>query len=154
MDRTIAVFENKKYKAYVIGVDDKISKVELFSQRKGEGFSLLESAYDKYLYVREVKEEDVTKLYREYFMAEYKDHDFFVSTDNKINREIQILTVDSNIGRECDLDWKDRDLFTKWLGEDEEYKLFYVREYYLEEKTTKKEVTVNECFKIYNQEFE
>ncbi|MBD7911789.1 hypothetical protein [Clostridium cibarium] len=52
MDRTIAVFENKKYKAYVCGVDDKINKVELFSQKKGEGFLRLESAYDKYIYVK------------------------------------------------------------------------------------------------------
>ncbi|MBD7911788.1 hypothetical protein H9661_10495 [Clostridium sp. Sa3CVN1] len=52
------------------------------------------------------------------------------------------------------MEWKDRDLFTKWLDENEEYKLFYVREDYFEEKTTRKEVTLNQCFNICNEEFE
>lgn len=119
-----------------------------------DGFIERESAFDKYLYVREVTEKDVNELYREYFMVSYRNYEFFVVNSNEVDRKIEIITADSNAYQICEMEWKDRDLFTKWLGEDEEYKLFYVREYYLEEKTSKEEVTVNECFKIYNEEFE
>lgn len=153
MDRTIAIIGNKKYKAYVNRVGNKIIKIRLFSQKKDDGFSEIESAYDKYLYEKEVAEKDVIECYREYFMARYKGYDFFVITDNKISREIQILTANSNIGRECGLDWKDRDLFTKWLGEDDEYQLFYVKEYYFQDKTTRKEIILDDYFQIDSEEF-
>jgi hypothetical protein len=152
MDRTIAIMGNKKYKAYVSRIGKRITNIRLVSKKKDNGFVERESAYDGYKYEKEVSENDVIEFYREYFMAKYKNYDFFVIRDNKRSRKIQIVTADSNIGPECDFIQEDRDLFTKWLEEDEQYKLFHVREYYIKDKAISDEVTLNEYFNICNEE--
>lgn len=108
-----------------------IAKYILILYRSEKGFQV--SPYNKNLYKKEVKKQELEELYREYFMARYKGYDIFVFSDSKEDREIEIVTYDSNIGRVCGLDQRDRDLFTKRLGHGDEYQLFYVKEDYLNE---------------------
>lgn len=151
MDRIVAIIGNQKYRAFVNRSGKRIINIRLFSKEKYDGFVVRELAYDGYLFKKEVSKNDVNEFYREYFMASYKNYDFFVINDNKIKRKIQIVTVDSKIGRECDFIQEDRDLFTKWLEEGKQYKLFHVKEYYIEDKTISHEVTLNEYFNICNE---
>lgn len=151
MDRIVAIIGKQKYRAFVSRIGKRINNIRLVSKKKYDGFVERELSYDGYPYEKEVSKNDVNEFYREYFMANYKKYDFFVIRDNKINRKIQIVTADSNIGRECDFIQEDRDLFTKWLEEDKQYKLFYVREYYISDKTISHEVTLNEYFNICNE---
>ncbi|SFB26186.1 MULTISPECIES: hypothetical protein [unclassified Bacillus (in: firmicutes)] len=141
MDRKIAIYKGGKYSAIVEG-----DIVLLVLYQPKEGFKV--SPYDKNLYEKEVQKRELTELYREYFTAHYKDYDFFVVSDYEENREIEIVTVDPNIGRECDLDPKDRDLFTKILGSGDIFQLFYVKEDYLNERTERKEVTFDKYFEV------
>ncbi|WP_026565206.1 hypothetical protein [Bacillus sp. UNC41MFS5] len=154
MNREVAIYKNKKYRASINRVAGEIRKIELFSHRKEIDFRPAMSAYTKDLYVREVNKEDVTELFREYFMAQYKNYEFFVVGHFKDSKEIEIVTVDPNIGRECNLDYQDRDLFTKRLGPNDDYQLIYVKENYLRKTTTRKEVTLEESYVIDNEKYE
>jgi hypothetical protein len=151
MDRCIAVYKNKRYKAYSAGTKGEISKVKLFLHRAEEGFIPVMSAYDKDLYEKEIKKDEVSELYREYFIARYKNYEFFVVAHFKDRKEIEIITVDPNIGRECNLDYQDRDLFTKRLGSDDDFQLIHVKEDLLSKLTTRKEVTLEESCVIDNE---
>lgn len=154
MNREVAIYKNKKYQASINRVAGKIRKIELFSHRKEIDFVATVSAYTKDLYVREVIKEDVTELFREYFMAQYKNYEFFVVDLFKDIKEIEIITVDPNIGRKCNLYYQDRDLFTKRLGPNDDYQLIYVIEDYLKITTSRKEVTLEESYVIDSEKFE
>lgn len=141
MDRKIAIYKGGKYGAIVEG-----DTVFLVLYQPEEGFKV--SPYDKNLYEKEVQKQELTELYREYFLAHYKGYDFFVATDYVETKEIEIVSVDPNIGKECDLDAKDRDFYTKKLGSGEPYQLIYVKEDYLNNRTERKEVTLDKYFEI------
>jgi hypothetical protein len=154
VNREVAIIKNKKYKAFISRVAGTIRKIELFSNRKEIDFRPAMSAYTKDLYVREVSKGDVTELFREYFIARYKNYEFFVTRIFHDDKEMEIVTADSNLGRECNLDYQDRDLYTKRLGSDDEYQLIHVKEDYLSRNTIRREVTIEECFKIETELFE
>ncbi|QIZ06204.1 hypothetical protein HFZ78_05245 [Priestia megaterium] len=154
MNREVAIYKNKKYKAYICRVAGKIRKIELFSNRKEIDFKPTMSAYTKDLYVREVYKEDVTELFREYFMAQYKNYEFFVVGLFKDCKEIETITVDPTIARECNMVYQDRDLFKKRLDLNDDYQLIHVKEDYLKKTTTRKEVTLEESYAIDNEKFE
>lgn len=154
MDRCVAVYENKRYKAFAARVKGQITNIKLFLHRNEPGFTSAMSAYDKDLHEKEVKKEEVTELYREYFIARYKNYEFFVARLLRDSNEIEIVTADSTIGRACDLEIQDRDLFTKRLGSDDEYQLIHVREDLVSKNTIRREVTLEECFKIETELFE
>ncbi|MBT2734090.1 hypothetical protein [Bacillus sp. ISL-7] len=154
MDRCVAVYDNKKYKAFAARVKGQITSIKLFLHRKEPGFTSAMSAYDKDLHEKEVKKEEVSELYREYFIARYKNYEFFVTRIFQDDKEMEIVTADSNLGRECNLDYQDRDLYTKRLGSDDEYQLIHVKEDYLTKNTIRREVTIEECFKIETELFE
>lgn len=154
MNREVAIYKNIKYQASINRVSGKIRKIELYSHREDIEFIATKSAYTKDLYVREVNKEDVTELFREYFMAQYKNYEFFVVGLFKDSKEIEIITVDPAIGRECNLNYQDRDLFTKRLGPNDDYQLIYVKEDYLKITTTRKEVTSEESYVIDSEQFE
>ncbi|MEH7505452.1 hypothetical protein V7152_26240 [Neobacillus drentensis] len=147
MNREVAVFKGKKYKA-IKGANE----IFLTKNQSAEGFHV--SPYDKELFKMKVQKDDVTELYREYFMARYKDYELFVVGHFKDSKEIEIVTVDPNVGRECNLDYQDRDFFTKRLGPNDDYQLIYVKEDYLRKTTTRKEVTLEESYVIDNEKFE
>src|SRR5687767_1091695 len=113
MDRCVAVYDNKKYKAFAARVKGQITSIKLFLHRKEPGFTSAMSAYDKDLHEKEIKKEEVKELYREYFIARYKNYEFFVARLLRDSNEIEIVTADSTIGRACDLEIQDRDLYTK-----------------------------------------
>jgi hypothetical protein len=100
VNREVAIIKNKKYKAFISRVAGTIRKIELFSNRKEIDFRPAMSAYTKDLYVREVSKEDVTELFREYFIARYKNYEFFVTRIFHDDKEMEIVTADSNLGRE------------------------------------------------------
>lgn len=154
MDRQVSVYGNKRYKAYINRVAGEIRKITLFFNCKETDINGMVTAFNKGLNEKEVKKEEVSELYREYFLARYKDYEFFVVDHFQDSKEIEIVTVDPNIGRECNLDYRDRDLFTKRLGPNDDYQLIYVKEDYLKKTTTRKEVTLEESYAIYNEKFE
>lgn len=154
MDRCVAVYKNKRYKAFSASVKGEVTKVVLFLHRKEAGFVPAMSAYDKDLYEKEVKNEEVSELYREYFMARYKDYEFFVVGHFKDSKKTEIVTVDPNIGRECNLDYRDRDFFKKRLGSNDDFQLIYIKEDLLRKTITRKEVTLEESYVIDNEKFE
>lgn len=154
MDRCVAVYGNKRYKAFAARVKGQITSIKLFLHRQEPGFTHAMSAYDKDLHEKEVKKEEVTELYREYFIARYKNYEFFVTRLLRDSNEIEIVTADSTIGRACGLEIQDRDLYTKRLGSDDEYQLIHVREDLVSKNTNRREVTLEECFKIETELFE
>ncbi|WHY67418.1 hypothetical protein [Neobacillus sp. SuZ13] len=154
MDRCVALYNNKRYKAFAARVKGQITTIKLFLHRNEPGFTSAMSAYDKDLHEREVKKEEVSELYREYFIARYKNHEFFVTRIFQDDKEIEIVTADPNLGKECNLDYQDRDLYMKRLGSVDDFQLFYVKEDYLSKNTIRREVTIEECFKIETEHFE
>lgn len=154
VDRLVAVYENKRYKAYINRVAGEIGKITLFFNCKEVDINGIVSAYGKDLYEKEVKKEEVSELYREYFMARYKEYEFYVILLFRDNNEIEIVTADSTIGRACNLEIQDRDLYTKRLGSEDEYQLIHVREDLVTKNTIRREVTLEECFKIETELFE
>lgn len=56
----------------------KLIKFFLFSNKKENGFIFIRSAFNKNIYKREVKKEDVSEFYREYFIIQYKKYEFFL----------------------------------------------------------------------------
>ena len=154
MNREVAIYKNKKYQASINRVAGEVRKIKLFSHRKEIDFRPAMSAYTKDLYVREVRKEDVTELFREYFMARYKNYEFYVARLFLDSYEIEIMTADPNLGRECNLDYQDRDLYTKRLGSDDYYQLIHVKGDYLSKNTIQTEVTLEDCFKIETELFE
>ena len=103
MERKKAVYNGEKYNAIV-----NRNKVFLVLYRPEEGFQV--SPYNKNLYEKEVQKQELKELYREYCIARYKGYDIFVFSDSNEDREVEVVTYDSNIGRECSLDQKDLDL--------------------------------------------
>lgn len=154
MNREVAIYKNKKYQASINRVAGEVRKIKLFSHRKEIDFRPAMSAYTKDLYVREVSNEHVTELFREYFMARYKNYEFYAARLFRDSYEIEIVTADSSIGRACNLEIQDRDLYTKRLGLDDEYQLIHVKEDYLSKNTIRREVTLEECFKVETEQFE
>ncbi len=147
MDRRVAIYKGRRYKAITT-----TNEIFLILYHKEEGFQV--SPYNKNMFKKEIQKKDLTEFYREYFMAHYKNYDFFVIREFKESQEIEIITYNSSIGRECELDCQDRDLFTKRLGINDSYQLIYVKEDYLSNTTTRKEVTLEEYYRIDNQQFE
>lgn len=141
MDRERAVYQGRNYEAII-----NSNQYFLVSYQPKDGFQV--SPYNKNMFKKEVQKQELTELYREYFLAHYKGHDFFVATDYVETKEIEIVSVDPNIGKECDLDAKDRDFYTKKLGSGEPYQLIYVKEDYLNDRTERKEVTLDKYFEI------
>lgn len=141
MDKTRAVYKGIKYEAI-----NKINEISIVLYRPEEGFRV--SPYNENLYEKEVKREDLTEFYREYFFARYKNYEIFVISDFEDSKEIEIVTFDPNIGKQCEMDYQDRDLFTKRLGSKDDFQLIYVKEDYLQDTTTKSEVTLEEYFRI------
>ena len=80
MDRSIAIFNDKKYTADYSVKEGEINKIFLFSNKKENGFIFIRSAFTKNIYKREVKKEDVSEFYREYFIIQYKKYEFFFAT--------------------------------------------------------------------------
>ncbi len=154
MDRCVAVYNNKKYKAYAERVRGQITNIKLFLHRNESGFTSVMSAYDKDLHEKKVKKEEVSELYREYFIASYKNYEFYVISYFKDDNEIEIITADANIGRKCNFDYQDRDRFTKSLSPNDDYQLIYVKEDYLRNTMTRKEVALEELYAIDNEKFE
>ncbi|WP_160724830.1 hypothetical protein [Bacillus sp. USDA818B3_A] len=153
MDRCVAVYKNKKYKAFSTRIKGEVSNVKLFLHWAEDGFIPAMSAYDEDLYEKEVKIEEVSELYREFFMAKYKHYEFFVHGNYRDSNEIEVVTIDSNIGRECHFNPLDRDFFTKRLNPRDDYQLIYVKEDYLSKITTRKEVTLEEFYILNNEKF-
>lgn len=141
MDKTRAVYKGNKYEAI-----NERNEISIVLYRPEEGFRV--SPYNKNLYKKEVKREDLTEFYREYFLARYKNYEIFVIRDFEDSKAIEIITFDPNIGEQCELDYQDRDLFTKRLGSKDDFQLIHVKEDYLHNSTTKSEVTLDEYFRI------
>lgn len=154
MDRSIAIFNDKKYTADYSVKEGEINKISLYSNKKENGFKFIRSAFNKKIYKREVKKEDVSEFYREYFIIEYKKYEFFVMRGFKDSNEIEIITTNSSIGKECGFDQQDRDCFIKKLGDDVDFILKYVKQDYFKKITTKKEVTREAFFCYLNKEID
>lgn len=101
-----------------------------------------------------MKKEDVSEFYREYFIIQYKKYEFFVIRGFKESNEIEIITTNSSIGKECGFDQQDRDCFIKRLGDDVDFILKYVKQDYFKKNTTKKEVTREEFFCYLSKEID
>lgn len=138
MDRNIAIFNDKKYIADYNIKEGEINKISLYSNKKENGFKFIRSAFNKKIYKREVKKEDVSEFYREYFIIQYKKYEFFVIRGFKESNEIEIITTNSSIGKECGFDQQDRDCFIKRLGDDVDFILKYVKQDYFKKIQLKK----------------
>lgn len=69
MDRSIAIFNDKKYTADYSVKEGEINKIFLFSNKKENGFIFIRSAFNKKIYKREVKIYDFIS----YSLLEHKE---------------------------------------------------------------------------------